>query len=357
MCIAHTVSIFSFSEAFRRQDSQQGFAGEITDERVDPMRASRSAALVAACIGAVVVCTAGLAWACTASANLSLNPSRVSQGRSVEVSGTDFFTDRSVSIHFQNQGGQDVLPPAASPGPNPTTSFAVPADLAPGAYYIFATVVSEAGTTWSKTAALQVTAAAQSTGTNGGDVAPGGTTSGSISGRPAGSPASPESAQLGQVPATPTQAAPPAPAAVGEVQSQPSTAAPAIAATTAVAPSAARDAGAAPARRGAPAAAAVPGYSAAPETPAAASAVEASPPRAGAATPPSPRTAGAELWSGFTASTSADAPSLDGRPPRTSRSPSAGVAVLAVGLPLLLGVLSVAVSRRRAAADVGTAGN
>lgn len=303
-------------------------------------RSMRHRTLAGAAVVALVIGGASLAWACTRLPTITLSPSAGRAGSQTQVTGKAFLPAEPIEVHWNGIEG-DVI--AHAIGPDFSVAVTIPAGVADGVYYLVATAPgsraqtsfqvrtrtttsgSPEGDGQTANSANGADGTASGTGSNSASTA-GGTNSagvgeqnGELSFGSAG-----QAAAAGQAATTP--------AAAGQTATAPS-----AQSATAAAPSAARSS--ASAAQSATAAAPVPGATPVPADDETAS--------------PAPRSATADLWSGFSAGNTGSlmAPGID-TPASNSTTPMAvGVGVLSLGMAALgLGFGAAELRRRRSVA-------
>ena len=259
---------------------------------------------------------AAVAWACTPSAYISVEPARGAAGSHVTLYGLEF-ADGPVQIYWNSNG--PLI--GTTRGPEFTTGVFIPQSAATGTGYVYAVGMNRDGTVAGAARAAFVVTGANSSPPPGGGQTGGtpGRTAPSVGGSRAASPASPA---VGARPgvsggggAAPAPAVPGAPGSGAGIAAPVGAAAPAGAAPGAVgtaAPGAAADAGV-----------------------------------------PSEAAVSGDLWSGFRSG--GEAPALLGPPPPSSGSGSAlGVGLIGAGLVALFAGTLVAVTRPRRSAASAT---
>lgn len=290
----------------------------------------------------VMIGVAAVAWACTEAATVSLTPHSGPVGSTTTVAGKSFESG-PVSVRWGNESGPEL---AAAQGPNFAVSISIPNDAVQGeSYYVTAVQTSGNGVEWKKVAVFTVSTSQSASGQgSGGDaVSPGGSEEEARA--PGRRAAAEQQPQNGTAPVESADSGP------GTADS--ATGAPAGTSTAAPAPgvplgSSTRRATAAAAPQSSPLTQqAAP---ASPEAPAGLSGPASTEIPAAEPAVPLSRTAGGDLWAGFTG---------NGRPMRGPglSAPLAGdggdgagvhgVALIAIGLVALFGVGAVTTTRRR----------
>ena len=99
------------------------------------MRSSARVTAVSLAMACVVLGIAGLAWACTPQATISLIPRSARAGEPVTVNGSRF-EDTPVEIRWNDAGGPLL---AVASGPEFSVQITAPADAADGVYFVVAT--------------------------------------------------------------------------------------------------------------------------------------------------------------------------------------------------------------------------
>ena len=99
---------------------------------------------MACCLLASLVVTVGVAWACSPSANINVEPRAALAGSAVTVEGTSFLRDRPVEIRWSSGEGDEGPLLATARGPDFSTDVTIP-DVPPGTYYVLATTRNEQG--------------------------------------------------------------------------------------------------------------------------------------------------------------------------------------------------------------------
>lgn len=312
----------------------------------------RRKVLAASSAVGLVIGGASLAWACTRNPSISLSPSFGRAGSQTQVTGSSFLPGEPVEIRWNSATGP-VLGRAA---PKPDYSFSVPvvvpADAPNGTYYIVAIApasraqaafqVRNAVSATNNEPASQPDAQTSASG-DGGDsteTSAGQTSASTRGGNGAGAGAGEQSGDLGFAePQAAADASAPAPAGDRQASSSPARA------------EQSRNVGRVDALTGGVVSPATPasGPSAASPAPA----PNATPAPASDESPaPAPRSATADLWSGFAAGSAASlTPGLESPAPATDGTTplAVGVGLLSAGLVALgLGFGAAEVRRKRA---------
>jgi len=330
------------------------------------MNIRRKGFLAGGAVAALVLTASGLAWACTGvtSPYINLSPNRALAGTEVGLTGGNWIANAPVSIVWSSSG-QSLGTPMSSSAGALWTRVTIPASAAGGSYYVKAiqNADKQAATTFTVEVVGQDTTPTNSgpagssdlavTGGNGGPAQtnqPSYVTGGSNVG--SGGIPTPHNSTTpgpgGSSPA-PNDAGQPAVATAGPaVDSAPSGAVSApVANASAPAPVSAATPGAVAQPNPVANAANVPAVSPAAARPGTAAEPEVMAPSAVA---PAPRSATADLWSGFSGGIKAHTPGLTdlSGASNSSSSPMAmAVGVLSAGLVALAGGFGIAEAKRR----------
>jgi len=147
-------------------------------------------AAIGAGLAGIVLASASLAWACSAQANIFVNPPAAPAGTTVTVSGGQFLPG-PVEIHWNSTAGPVV---GTTTGPDFSTAVQIPANAPPDVY----TLVATSGNFLARTPFEVTTATA-----NGGNGTKSGTTTGAASGDT--SPQTTVKSQTASFPAGPSE--------------------------------------------------------------------------------------------------------------------------------------------------------